>query len=82
MIRNDLTNIVTQLTHESNQLQDTLAQINLIVSGTPSGIDRVLLDEVRTAIVQISKALTGIYSAANAAENFDVMEEVPDEEYY
>ena len=81
VIQNDLNNIITQLTHEQEQLKETLNQINLVAAGIPSGKDREVLNNLQLSLDKISMALQSLRTAANNAKQFDVMEEVPDEKY-
>lgn len=81
VIRNDLNNIITQLTHEQEQIKETLNQINLVSAGTPSGKDREVLNNLHLSLEKISLAIQSLRTAANSAAQFDVMEEVPDDKY-
>ena len=81
VIRNDLNNIITQLTHEQEQIKETLNQINLVSAGIPSGRDREVLNNLHLSLEKISLAIQSLHTAANSAAQFNVMKEVPDEKY-
>ena len=81
-IRNDLKSNVTNLHHEKNELQDTIAILCNLVSGSLIGIDQELVGYCQKTRQELDRALQQLNMAAGLVDQLDITEEIPDNEYY
>lgn len=81
-IGNDLKSNVTNISHESNEIHDTISMLTQILSGSLVGIDRELIGYCQKALQDLSRALAQLNAAASLVSKLDTTEEIPDNEYY
>ena len=81
-IRNDLKSNVTNLNHEKNELQDTIAILCNLVSGSLVGIDQELIGYCQKTRQELDRAIQQLNMAAGLIDQLDITEEIPDNEYY
>ena len=81
-IRNDLKSNVTNLSHEKNELQDTIAILCNLVSGSLVGIDQELIGYCQKTRQELDRAIQQLNMAAGLLDQLDITEEVTDNEYY
>ena len=80
-IRNDLKSNVTNISHESNTIQDTIAMLNQILSGSVRNMDEETIGLCQKALRDLSQALHYIDMAAQNIDKLKTTEEIPDDEY-
>ena len=80
-IRNDLKSNVTNISHESNEIQNTLAMSNHSLGGSPMGAGSETIGYCQKALSDLSQALQKINLAAGYIDQLKTTEEIPDDEY-
>lgn len=80
-LRTDIQSCITNVTSESNKLQDTISALQNAVGGSPSGIDGKLIGSCQQALQQISVGRHNLYQSIQFVNRIDTSEEVPDGKY-
>jgi hypothetical protein len=79
-IRNDLKSNVTNISHESNEIQDTIAMLNHFLGGSPMGAESEAIGYCQKALHDLSQALQKINLAAGYIDQLKTTEEIPNDE--
>ncbi|MBQ2695095.1 hypothetical protein IJG04_00430 [Candidatus Saccharibacteria bacterium] len=77
-LRNDTGSSITNISHESNEVQNIVSHISYAMSGAPSGSDAELTGRAKQALHSLSQCLEQLYRAQNLIEQLKTMEEIPD----
>lgn len=80
-LRTDIQSCITNVTSESNKLQETVSILQNAIGGSPSGIDGKLIGTCKQALQQISVGLQNLYQSVQFVNQIDTSEEVPDGKY-
>ena len=80
-IRNDLKSNVTNISHENDEIQGTIAMLDQLLSGAASGIGDETIGQCQKAMRDLAQALQRFNSAAACVERLKSTEEIPDDEY-
>lgn len=78
---NDIKSIITNVTHEKNEINTTIAALNNAIGGAPSGIDSSLIGDCKYTQDQLESALQILNRSSEQARSLDTSEEIPDEQY-
>lgn len=77
-LRSDVESNITNITHESNEIQMLMSQITQAMSGALSGVDNELIGKAQQALQSLSQALQSLYEARRLIDQLETREEVPD----
>ena len=80
-LRSDIESNITNFTHESNEIHNTIAAIYRAIGGTPSGGDSKLSDNCRRALQELSTALQNLNVCREYVERLDTREWIDDDRY-
>lgn len=77
-LRSDAESNITNITHESNEIQMLMSQITQAMSGALSGVDNDLIGKAQQALQSLSQALQSLYEARRLIDQLETREEIPD----
>ena len=80
-LRSDIDNVITNVTHESNEMHNTVLALNDVLSGACSGMDARFLGSCQKVLQDLSMALQALNHCRELVNRIDVSEEIPDEQY-
>lgn len=80
-LRTGIQSCITNVTSESNKIQETVSALQNAVGGSPSGIDGKLIGACQQALQQISVGLQNLNQSIQFVNQIDTSEEVPDGKY-
>lgn len=78
-IKNDIESNITNITSIINHLHDLIYMINRAVAESPSGFDRIIINDCKKIIIDLSSALQILYTCRRYADQIDTKEWVEDE---
>lgn len=80
-IRNDLKSNATNISHESDEIQNTIAMLDQLLNGAISGIGDETIGQCQKALRDLTQALQKVDAAAACVDRLKSTEEIPDDEY-
>lgn len=80
-LSSDIESNITNILHTSNEIQELVAQLSQIMSGSLSSADQELIGTAQQSLQYLSQAMQHLYQAQNSASQLDTTEEIPDEQY-
>ena len=80
-LRSNIQSCITNITNESNKLQETISILQNAVGGSPSGIDGKLIGRCKQALEQISIGLQNLNQSIQFINQIDTYEEISDGEH-
>lgn len=78
-LRSDVESNITNLAHESDEIQNVIAQLAQTMSGSPSGIHNDLIGQAQQSLQYLSQALQSLYRARGLVDQLDTSEEISDD---
>ena len=79
-LRSSIQSCITNVTSESNKLQEIISALQNAVGGSPSGIDVELIGACQQTLQQISVGLQNLNQGIQFVDQIKTSEEVPDDE--
>lgn len=77
-LRSDVESNITNITHESNEIQALVSQITQAMSGALSGADNEMIGTTQQALQSLSQSLQSLHEARRLIDQLETREEVPD----
>lgn len=80
-IKNDIHNLITQLSYEDNEVHSTIAMINQAIGNSRLQIDQRMTDACKSSLSILGEALRMLNTCNDCALQLEVREWVDDDKY-
>lgn len=80
-IKNDLRDLITQLTNEDNEVSKIVSALNNALGGEPSGACDRMIDSCKRSQSSLGDARRTVYTCMDYASQLEIREWVDDEQY-
>ena len=79
-LKSDVGSNITNVTDFRNRIHDLISAIDRATAGTPSGMEREMIDGCKKAVSHLSDALQNLNVCQNCIDQINTMEWVDDEQ--
>lgn len=80
-IKNDLHDLMTQLSYEDSEVQNTVAMINQAIGNSPLQSDQRMIDACKSSLSVLGEALRMLNTCNDCTSQLEVREWVEDDKY-
>ena len=80
-LRSDIESNITNLTHASNKIHETIAALDRAIGKTPSGSDAQLISDCQKALQELSNARINLNNCREYVNQLNTEEWIEDEQY-
>lgn len=80
-IKNDIHNLITQLSYEDNEVQNTIAMINQAIGNSVLQSDQKMMDACKSSLSILSEALRMLDTCNDCTSQLEVREWIEDDKH-